>query len=78
MILFLSFLTPLGQVFGMVLNSASDVVQGIFMSISAGTFVYIATAEVIVEEFSFAKNKYLKFFLYCLGILFIVIVTMFD
>ena len=64
MILFLSILSPLGQVLGMGLNSMNQQIQGIFMAISAGTFLYIATAEIIIEEFSFARHKYLKFLLY--------------
>lgn len=75
MILFLSVLSPLGQVLGMLLGEMNTQVQGVFMAISAGTFVYIATAEIIIEEFSFSKFKYLKFFMYCVGILFIAIIT---
>ena len=77
MILFLSILSPLGQILGMFLNSMSDKIQGVFMAISAGTFLYIATAEIIIEEFSFAKYKYVKFGLYCVGILFICLITQF-
>ena len=78
MILFLSLMTPLGQMTGMMLDSASQQVQGFFMSVSAGTFIYIATAEIIVEEFSFATNKYKKFLLFCCGIVFIVLITMLE
>ena len=75
MILFLAILTPSGQILGMYLNSMSKEVQGVFMAISAGTFLYIATAEIIIEEFSFARYKYLKFLLYSLGVLFIALIT---
>ena len=70
-------MSPLGQILGMLMESLNPKVQGVFMSISAGTFIYIATAEIIIEEFSFAKNKYLKFLLYIVGILFIVLITEF-
>lgn len=75
--LFLSVLSPLGQILGMLLNKMDQKVQGVFMAISAGTFIYIATAEIIIEEFSFAKFKYVKFALYCVGILFIALITAF-
>lgn len=44
---------------------------GIANAVSAGTFLYISCGEIIVEEFAIAKNKFIKFFAYCLGILFI-------
>lgn len=75
MMMFLSTMTPLGQIFGMLLNNLDRKVQGVFMSISAGTFLYIATAEIIIEEFAIAKNKYLKFFIYLTGIGFIVAIS---
>ena len=70
--LFLSIMTPLGQIFGMLLNNLDKTVQGVFMAISAGTFLYISTAEIIIEEFAIAKHKYIKFVIYLLGIGFIV------
>ena len=38
------------------------------MGVSAGTFIYIATAEIIVEEFSITDDKFKKFFGFLLGI----------
>ena len=62
MILIFAFITPVGIVFGMTLTFlTSNVVTGIFLSISAGTFIYIACSEVIVDEFSNPENKYFKF-----------------
>ena len=75
--LFLSIMSPLGQILGMILSTLDDKVQGVFMAISAGTFIYIATAEIIVEEFSIAKLKYWKFLTYLGGITFIVLITEF-
>jgi zinc transporter 1/2/3 len=72
---FLTLLSPLGQIIGMILSSMNEKIQGVFMALSAGTFLYIATAEIIVEEFSIARNKYSKFLVYTLGILFIVLIT---
>ena len=39
-----------------------------FYSISAGTFIYIAASEIIVEEFSISKNKWIKLLLYFLAL----------
>jgi len=38
------------------------------MGVAAGTFIFIACAEIIVEEFAVSQNKYWKFFSYGLGI----------
>ena len=74
-ILFFSFITPLGILAGYYLTFLNDTVEGIAMAFSAGTFLYISCGEIIVEEFALAKDKYLKFFFYLLGIGFIIFVT---
>ena len=45
-------MNPIGVGIGWALSDQGPLVTGIFTSISAGTFIYIATLEVIVEEFS--------------------------
>lgn len=43
-------------------------VEILFSSFAAGTFVYIAASEVIVEEFAvLGHNKWLKMFTFLLG-----------
>jgi hypothetical protein len=37
------------------------------MAIAAGTFIYISAAEIVVEEFSVSKYKWLKYFFYLSG-----------
>ena len=79
MILIFAFITPVGIVFGMTLTFlTSNVVTGIFLSISAGTFIYIACSEVIVDEFSNPKNKYFKFLLFLLGAAFAFALTLIE
>ena len=58
--------TPLGVIIGMICagNDLSDV---IFSSIAAGSFVYIACSEVIVEEFSIPGNRYWKLLAFITG-----------
>ena len=68
MIIVFSFFTPVGILIGIYLSDfRSRVIEGIFLSISAGTFIYVAASEVIVEEFSESKFKYQKFFAFLMG-----------
>ena len=67
-VLIFSFITPIGIIIGMTLTTfSSDFIAGIFLSISVGTFIYIACSEVVVDEFNKKENKYLKFILFILG-----------
>ncbi|KAL4477967.1 hypothetical protein ABPG72_013375 [Tetrahymena utriculariae] len=64
-------MNPFGIGLGWVLSDAGDLVSGILVSISAGTFLYIATIEVIVEEFNLERYKIIKFILFLVAIGFI-------
>ena len=59
--------TPLGVGIGMILANADDIYEIIFSSIAAGSFVYIACTEVIVEEFSIPGNRYWKLLAFIFG-----------
>lgn len=68
MILIFALIGPVGIVFGLILSStASENVEGIFLAISTGTFLYISCSEVIIEEFADPTNKYIKFLMFLLG-----------
>ena len=71
LILLFSLFTPFGVLIGLLLDESNYLIISIFMGISTGTFIYIATSDIIVEEFSFTMHRYTKFFLYVLGGLFI-------
>lgn len=71
MIFFLSSFTPIGIAVGYFL-SVNVYFTGICMALSAGTFIYISCAEIIIEEFSIARLKFVKFCFYLLGILFVI------
>jgi zinc transporter 1/2/3 len=72
MVLIFAFIGPVGIAFGLILSeTANDNLQGIFLSISVGTFLYIACSEVLVEEFENPNHKYLKFGMFMLGGIFI-------
>ena len=51
MVLF-ALATPIGILIGILLQETNEIVEIIFSSLAAGSFVYIAASEVIVEEFS--------------------------
>jgi zinc transporter ZupT len=73
-----SLTTPAGIIFGIVLSGMSSVFEAFFLSISAGTFLYISASEVIVEEFSVGGHKILKFFGFLLGSIIIALFTVFE
>ena len=64
-------MNPVGIGLGWWLSDSSLLVVGTFESISAGTFLYIATVEVIVEEFAIQKYKWTKFLFYTIACLFV-------
>ena len=79
MLSFFSAATPLGIIFGMFLLLHSDgVVEGIFGGIAAGTFLYIAASEIIVEEFSVSTFKSLKYLSYIAGIISVCLLITID
>ena len=67
MIVIFSLATPLGVLIGMAIANAGDIYDIIFSSIAAGSFVYIACSEVIVEEFSIPGNRWLKLLAFLVG-----------
>ncbi|KAL4436171.1 hypothetical protein ABPG74_018155 [Tetrahymena malaccensis] len=71
MIALQGMMNPFGIGLGWALSDAGDLVSGILVSISAGTFLYIAAVEVIVEEFNLERYKIVKFFLFLVAIGFI-------
>lgn len=52
--------------------------EAIFLSLSGGTFLYIAASEIIIEEFSVSKNKYVKFIVYIIGCLFVALLAVVE
>ena len=50
---------------------SEEYIEGIFLAISTGTFIYVSCSEVLVEEFEKKDNKKLKFFAFMIGGLFI-------
>jgi len=66
-------MTPLGVVIGSVASTAvtgaaASPLEGIFDSVAAGTFIYVAILEVIAEEFAGAEDRWPKFTLIGAGL----------
>ena len=75
MIILFSIFTPLGIAIGMMFAAASAMTQGVMLSVSAGTFLYVSASEVIIEEFAVSSYKGMKFFMYLIGGMFVACLT---
>ena len=79
LIIFFAIIGPIGVFLGILLSkTTSEFIEGVFLCISTGTFLYVACSEVIVEEFSTPDKRYLKYFLYFMGTLFAAGLTIFE
>ena len=79
LILLFASIGPIGVSLGIFLSkTTNELVEGVFLCISTGTFLYVACSEVIVEEFSTPKKRYLKFSLYLLGAILAAGLTLFE
>jgi len=67
MIILFSIFTPIGILLGMVLLEGNPILEGIFLAISSGTFLYISASEVIIEEFAITKYRYEKYIIFISG-----------
>jgi zinc transporter 1/2/3 len=50
-------MNPTGIAIGWALSDTGDLVTGIFYAISAGTFIYISTIEIIVVQHLYNTNR---------------------
>ena len=78
-------MNPFGILIGWLLSNQGNIVRGVFQAISAGikskiyeiilkgTFIYIATGEVILNEFNRKRFRFLKFVLFMLAIGFVCV-----
>jgi len=69
MILLFSIFTPLGVLIGMALKEIdSDMLELVCACLAGGSFVYIACSEVIVEEFSMSRYRFVKLLFFVIGL----------
>lgn len=59
--------TPIGVAIGMIFKELGDIYEIIFSSLAAGSFLYIAASEVVVEEFSVPGYRYWKLLAFLFG-----------
>ena len=78
LILCFAVATPLGVGLGILLSNSGELIEVIFTSLSAGTFLYIACTEVIVEEFAIPGNRWLKLAAFLFGALIITCLWFVD
>lgn len=76
-ILFAAF-GPIGIIIGMFFVEAGHLIEGILLGISGGTFIYVSTSEIIVEEFSVTKDRRSKFYCYLFGGILTAILTLIE
>lgn len=62
-----AIVAPLGIVIGMSISDSNKLVDVTFLSLSGGTFVYVACSEIIVHEFDKGNKQWLKMLLVLLG-----------
>lgn len=68
-----ALMTPLGILLGAIgshylTGPTSRLLEGIFDGLAAGTFLYVAVAEIVDKEFATAEAKYGKFLLFAVGL----------
>ena len=63
-----SIFTPIGIFQGILLSSDNKKFTATVNGLCAGTFIYIAASEIIIEEFNRDKHAWWKFFFYILGV----------
>ena len=76
MITIFTLFCPLGIFIGMYFTDAGFLMRGIMLSLSGGTFLYVATSEVIVEEFSMSQENGIKFLWYLFGAILTFVITL--
>ncbi|MDA2918789.1 ZIP family metal transporter [Desulfobacterota bacterium AH_259_B03_O07] len=78
-----TIMTPAGIILGSVLsnifsNTISKELEGIFDSLAAGTFLYVAVLDIIEEEFSIPGNEWLKFVSIIVGFLLMALLAVWS
>lgn len=69
------FSLPIGVAIGIGLSSADEVVGCVANCIAAGTILYVATCEVIAEEFAAGRRRRSKFAAYLFGALLLLVLS---
>jgi len=73
-----SLTAPMGIIIGMLISGSNKLVDVVFLSISGGTFIYVACSEIIVNEFSRGHYKALKVLFVILGVVVISLLWLLE
>lgn len=76
MVMVQGLINVIGLIVGTIISSQGNFIMAFFMSISAGTFLYISLAEVLIEQI-ITLNK-LKAFAMIIAITFLSILVVFE
>jgi solute carrier family 39 (zinc transporter), member 1/2/3 len=63
----LSLIESTGIGIGMGIKYSPELISSIVLSLSGGTFIYIACSEILIHEFANNKNRYVKFLFFIIG-----------
>ncbi len=66
-IVIFALLTPIGVIIGLLIDDSNNKAKAIILSISGGTFLYIAIAEVVAEEFTKPQGRIYRFIAFLIG-----------
>merc|ERR1711957_445292 len=77
-LLLFALMAPIGIAIGMSASGASPVVNIAFMSLSGGTFIYVACTEIVAHEFARAGYGAGKLLCLLLGIVVISLLWLMD
>ena len=78
MIILFTLFGPIGIIIGMIFSDAGNLIKGIMLGISGGTFIYVAASEIIVEEFSLSKKINIKYLWFIFGGILTFILTFIE
>ena len=73
-----SIIAPIGIIIGMSISDSNKLVDVVFLSLSGGTFVYVACSEIITAEFDKGGRAWLKMLLVFFGGLIITMLWFLD
>jgi zinc transporter 1/2/3 len=66
-VLLFSLFTPFGILLAFIFYTYNPLIKGTFLALASGSFIYVSTSVIIIEEFTVTKYKYTKFLLFLLG-----------
>lgn len=50
-----------------ILYTYNPLIKAAFLALASGSFIYVSSSVIIIEEFTVTKYKYTKFLLFLLG-----------